>query len=72
MKRVPYYPNLIGECARRGILMAEIAKAIDCTPRALSNKVNGKTSFTWPEVDTIHKSFFPDITKDYLMQTKAI
>lgn len=69
MKREPYYPNLVGECARKGVQMVDIATTIDCTTRALTNKMNGKSYFTWPEVDAIHKKFFPDVTKDYLMQT---
>ena len=68
----PYYPNFMGECARKGISMNEIASTIKCTPRALSNKVNGRTQFTWPEVDTIHKTYFQDVSKDYLMKPSRI
>lgn len=66
MRKVPYYPNFEGELVRRGINDAEIASALDITPRALRNKRNGVSDFTWPEVDTIQKKFFPDSTKDYL------
>ena len=69
MRREPHYPNLVGECARKGIYMSDIAAAIGCTTRALNNKMNGRSHFTWPEVYTIHRCFFPNVTKDYLMQT---
>lgn len=71
MRSVPYYPNLVCECARKGIRMADIAAAIGCTIRAVNNKMQGRTCFTWPEVDVIHRKFFPEVTKDYLMQTSA-
>lgn len=71
MRREPYYPNLVGECARKGVLMSDIASTINCTPRALSNKMKGKSHFTWPEVDAIHRTYFPEVTKDYLMQTSV-
>lgn len=71
MRSIPYYPNLVGECARKGIRMADIADAIGCTQRAMTNKMQGRTCFTWPEVDVIQRRFFPDLTKDYLMQTTA-
>lgn len=71
MKKTPYYPNFEGEIARRGIADAEIASAIKVSPRALRNKRNGTSPFTWPEVDVIQKTFFPDVTKDYLFTRSA-
>lgn len=69
MRTVPYYPNLEGELVRRGIADGEIATALNIAPRTLRNKRNGIRPFTWPEVDTIQKQFFPDLTKDYLFTT---
>ena len=71
MKKVPYYPNFEGELARRGIDDVDIATLLNITPRALRNKRNGIRPFTWPEVDTIQKTFFPDVTKDYLFTRTA-
>lgn len=71
MRSIPYYPNFECEVARKGIAMAEIAAEIEVTPRCLYNKMKGKRHFTWPEVDRIQKKFFPECTKDYLMQTRV-
>lgn len=71
MKKVPYYPNFEGELVRRGIADAEVAAALKITTRALRNKRNGIRPFTWPEVNTIQKTFFPDMTKDYIFARSA-
>lgn len=72
MKQPPYYPNLVSECARKGVTNLDLAAEIKCTPRALHNKMTGKSFFTWPEVDAIHKKFFPELTVDYMMQTREM
>lgn len=69
--KMPYYPNLEGEIARNGIEQTDIASALGITPRALRNKINGVRPFTWPEVDTIHKRFFPYLAKDVLMDRQT-
>lgn len=66
MRTIPYYPNFECELVRRGISDSDIAKALDITPRTLKNKRNGIRPFTWPEVNSIQKIFFPDVSKDYL------
>lgn len=63
------YPVLIGEIAKRGYKKNAIAKKIGICPRALTNKLNGKTDFTWKEIKVIQKEFFPDMTKDELFKT---
>lgn len=60
------YPVLIGEIARRKVPKKEIAKQIGVCYKTLSNKIEGKSPFTWPEVCTINEKFFPDIEKDTL------
>ena len=60
------YPNLVGEMAKRGIKKKEVAKSISVCDKALNNKLQGKTPFTWPEVQTIRREFFPDIPPDEL------
>lgn len=71
MRKVPYYPNFECELVRRGINDLDVASALEITPRAFRNKKNGTRPFTWPEVDTIQKRFFPDVTKDYLFTRTA-
>lgn len=60
------YPVLIGEMAKRKISKKEVANRIGVCYKTLCNKIDGKSLFTWPEVCTINKEFFPDIEKDTL------
>ncbi len=63
------YPNLVGEIAKRGIKKKSIAESIGVCDKSLSNKLNGKSPFTWPEVVTIKERFFPDMTPERLFAT---
>lgn len=63
------YPVLEGQIAARGIKKNAIAKSIGCTTRALSNKLNGKSPFTWDDVWKMNTVFFPDMTPEMLMRT---
>lgn len=65
------YPILRAEIAKRGVKKGVIAQTLGVTPRALQNKLNGETNFTWPEVCTINDVFFPDMDKDTLFVREA-
>lgn len=69
MDRKVKYPELEGLIAARGIKKIAIAKRIGCTDRALANKLNGKSHFSWDEVDGMRRSFFPDVPSEVLMRT---
>lgn len=60
------YPVLVSEIARRGIKKCAIAKRLGISDKSLSNKMVGRTQFSWPEVLAIQKTFFPDLTPDEL------
>ena len=62
------YPTLVGEIAKRGIKKKDIAESIGICVRALSNKLNGRVPFTWPEVSAIRAQFFPDMDTDDLFR----
>lgn len=64
-----YYPVLVSEMAKREISRKRVAEAIGVCNKSFSNKLNGKTPFTWPEVKKIHREFFPDILADDLFST---
>lgn len=64
-----YYPILIGEMAKREIQKKSLAQCIGVCDKALRNKLDGKSPFTWPEVKKIRHSFFPDIAPDELFAT---
>lgn len=64
------YPELEGQIAARGILKSDIASALGCTGRSLSNKLKGRSSFTWEEVIQMNKTFFPDLSPELLMRTR--
>lgn len=53
------YPVLSRELRECKYKQSDIAGALGITVKALYNKLNGKTEFTWSEVCTIIKQFFP-------------
>ncbi len=66
---VVYYPVLVSEIAKREIQKKTIAQSIGVCYKSFNNKMSGKTPFTWPEVKTIRREFFPDISADDLFAT---
>ena len=68
---MPYFPNLAGEIARRGIKKKAIADALNICNRSLNNKLSGRVPFTWDEVKLIRSQFFPDMSPDDLKMTNA-
>ena len=50
----------------RGIKMKVVADAIGVSTKALYNKIEGRSPFTWSEACVIQSRFFPDISKDEL------
>lgn len=60
------YPILVGEIAKRGVKKTAIADSLGITERTFYNKLTGISSFTWNEVRTINKRFFPDMTPNDL------
>lgn len=71
MRKTIMYPVLEGKIAERGIKKTAIADRLDITDRSFYNKMTGASAFTWEEVVALQSNFFPDLTKDYLMQTSA-
>lgn len=62
------YPNLENLIKIRGIKRKVIAKRLNITEKSFINKMSGITAFTWDEVCTIQKIFFPDVDKDFMME----
>ena len=50
----------------RGIRMSVVAESIGVSTRALYNKLEGRSPFTWNEACIIQSRFFPDKSKDDL------
>lgn len=50
----------------RGIRMRVVADSIGVSTKALYNKIDGRSMFTWNEACIIQSRFFPDISKDDL------
>lgn len=61
----PFYPTLEAEISRRGLKKSGIAKRLEITPRAFSQKLTGKTDFWWKEISII-SALIPDIPIDQL------
>lgn len=60
------YPILEIEIYKKDITLSKIAKGLNISTKALSNKLRGITFFTWPEACTLQKNFFPEFSKDEL------
>jgi len=63
---MPVYPNLVAEVAKRGIRVSSIATILSISSRALSNKMKGRTAFTWPEACKIKNNILPDCEYEYI------
>ena len=68
---VPMYPVLSGEIAKRGIKKKDIASSIGVCGKALSNKLVGRSEFTWSQIEKIRANFFPDMTPEQLLARDA-
>lgn len=64
------YPILSSLIATRGIKKNRMAETLNITAKSLSNKLAGKSPFTWNEVSLLQKNFFPDLGKDEIMLTE--
>lgn len=60
------HPNLRAEMSRIGIRQRDIAKLLGVSELTVSKKMNGKSSFTIDEAFLIQKTFFPNLSLDYL------
>lgn len=65
------FPVLEGVIAQRGIKKKAIATAINVTPRALSEKLNGNSKFYFDECSTIRRQFFPDMGLEQLFSRET-
>ena len=65
------FPTLIAEIAKRGIKKHTIAQQLEISDRTLRKKLLGETSFTWPEVQMICYTFFPDIPIEQLFDERG-
>lgn len=64
------FPNLEAEMARMGIQKKDVAEKLGVRAATISDKMNGKFPFTLDEVVTIKKSFFPNLTLEYLFSNE--
>ena len=62
------YCILNGKIAEKGIHKKDICKELGISFKSFANKLNGKTEFTWSQVCTIQRVFFPEIDKDCLFK----
>ncbi len=60
------YKNLIGEMAKNGITNKQISSQLKKSDRAVRNKINGISDFTWKEAVNIQQTFFPKLELVYL------
>lgn len=60
------YPNLRAEMSRIGIKQADIAELLGIREVTVSKKMNGKSNFGIDEAFLIKKTFFPNLSLDYL------
>lgn len=58
--------NLRAEMARYGIKQIDIAELLKVREATVSEKINGKSVFDIDEAFKIKKTFFPELSIDYL------
>lgn len=67
---MPKYPNLAAEIARRGVTVNQMAKAIGCKPRSMSQRLNGDVRLTLDEAMELRERFFADCEPLMLFETR--
>ena len=60
--------NLLAEMARKNIKRKEIRALLDISERTLYSKINGNSGFTLAEALLIQKTYFPELSVDYLFE----
>lgn len=63
------YRELLGEMAKKGVSRRQLAESIGMSEKTLFNKLNGRTDFTWNEVNKIRNVINPAITLEELFKT---
>ena len=58
--------NLKAEMARYRVSILDVAEAIGRSDRAVRDKVDGKTEFSFREAEAVRDKFFTGITLEYL------
>ncbi len=64
------YPNLDAEMSRKKITQFDLIGLLDKNSSTISLKITGKRDWKLPECKKIRKSFFPELSLDYLFKTK--
>jgi hypothetical protein len=62
------FPMLERKIAEHGYRKKEIAQSLEISERAFLGKCSGETDFKWSEVCEMQRRFFPEISKEALMQ----
>lgn len=65
------FPNLNAEMSRKGLGLAELAEALDCTVSTACEKKNGKRPFTLAEAKTVKKFLQVDIPLEELFEERS-
>lgn len=63
-----YSANINAEMVRRRLRKPEVAAALGISERTFRNKLQGKTEFTFAEVQAVRDTFFPDLSLEYLFE----
>lgn len=53
--------NLIGEMAKRGISINDVAELLGIHRNSVSNKLHGKSAFTLDEAIAVYDRYFSDL-----------
>lgn len=66
------YPNLRAEMSRNGIKQNDIARLLGVREATISEKMNGKSTFDIDEAFLIKRTFFPELSVDYLFSNNTV
>ena len=60
------YGNLLLALKEKGVSQKEVAKKLDLSPQSVYMKIHGRREFTAPEMFTIQREYFPNVTLEEL------
>lgn len=63
-----YSANINAEMVRHRIQKSVVAASLGISLKTFQRKLNGKTEFTFAEVQTVRDTFFPDLSLEYLFE----
>ncbi|MFW2500453.1 hypothetical protein OD350_03560 [Clostridium beijerinckii] len=66
------FRNLLAEMSRNKITRRDIANCLGVSEKTARNYINGASKISWYDTLKIKNTFFPELSLEYLFETKKI